>query len=205
MASRRQLAQRLAAVDGFDDPSVELEQYVTPPTIAASLVHSADLRGDLDRPVIDLGCGTGMLAIAAATRADGAVLGLDIDRSALELAVSNARTVGVDVKWIQGDSRTAPICPPGPVTVVMNPPFGAQLGRRGADRPFLACAAEIASVSYSIHNADSRRFVESYAADLGGTVTDAFAVDLDIPAQFAFHEQAVGTVDAEAYRIEWRA
>ncbi len=57
--SRRQLARTLESVDDFADPSVELEQYLTPPELAAHLTHLASLQGDLERPVIDLGTGTG--------------------------------------------------------------------------------------------------------------------------------------------------
>lgn len=43
----------------------------------------------------------------------------------------------------------------------------------------------------------------SFADDHGGTVTHAFAVDLDLPRQFDFHTTHRQTIDAEAYRIEW--
>lgn len=195
---------RLEAVAGFDEPSIALEQYLTPPTIAASLVHTADLRGDLERPVVDLGCGTGMLAIAAALAGATPVVGLDADANALERARDNAADLGVSVAVCGGDVHSLPLCPDTPVTVVMNPPFGARRDRRGADRPFLAAAADIAAVSYSIHNADSHDFVESYVDDLGGRVTDAYALEVDVPHQFDFHEDDVASIDAEAYRIVWR-
>jgi ribosomal protein L11 methylase PrmA len=39
-----------------------------------------------DRSVLDLGCGTGMLSIAAAIMGAGHVLGVDVDASALAVA-----------------------------------------------------------------------------------------------------------------------
>lgn len=203
MPSRRDLERHLEVVAGFKAPDATLEQYATPPQIAASLVHVAWLRDDLDRPVVDLGSGTGMLAIAAALRTDEVVLGLEVDTDAIATARENATAVGVSVDWICGDSHAPPLCFDEPITVIMNPPFGAQRGQRGADRPFLAAASELATVSYSIHNAESEAFIRSYVADLGGDVTDAYALELDLPAQFAFHDEGVATVDAEAYRIEW--
>ena len=87
---------------------------------------------------------------------------------------------------------------------MMNPPFGAQQSMTHADRGFLAAAADIAAVSYSFHNAGSRAFVESFAADHGGTVTDAMAAEFDLAHQFSFHDAASVTVDAELFRITWR-
>jgi putative methylase len=206
MATKSELAQQLGVVAGFDDPRAPLEQYRTPPEVAASLIHTADLQGDIDgRTVVDLGCGTGMLALAAALRGPERVLGLDLDPGPLATAQANERRIAsrCTVEWLRADATSPPLCPSDPVTVVMNPPFGAQTGNEHADRAFLATTAEIASVSYSIHNAGSREFVESFAADNGGEVTHAFAVELDLPHQFEFHDAETETIDAEAYRIVW--
>jgi putative methylase len=90
-----------------------------------------------------------------------------------------------------------------PTTVLMNPPFGAQTGNEHADRAFLATAADLASVSYSIHNEGSVEFVESFAADNGGTVTDAFAAELDLPQTYEFHTDQSRAIDVEVFRIDW--
>lgn len=207
MGTRRSLERRLSSVAGFEAPSPALEQYPTPAEIAASLIHVADLNGDLDRPVLDLGAGTGMLAIAAATRTDQPVVGIEIDRDALSTAQRNASSFDDlgPLSFVLGDSRTLPVVYQRPVTVLSNPPFGAQDGNEGADKEFLDTARSVAAVSYSIHNAGSRSFIESYAEDHGGRVTDAFDLDLDLDHQFSFHDQARQTIDAEAYRIEWQA
>jgi len=208
MATKSALAQQLGVVAGFTAPRADLEQYRTPPDLAAHLVHRADLEGDVqDRTVVDLGCGTGMLALAAALRGPDTVVGVDIDPEPLATARRNERKVGstTSVSWVRADATQVPLCPPvDETTVVMNPPFGAQSGNEHADRAFLATAAEIASVSYSLHNAGSGDFVESFAADNGGTVTHAFAAEFDIPHQFDFHEDDRRSIDAELYRIEWQ-
>ncbi len=206
MASKRSLATKLGVVAGFDDPRAALEQYPTPPDLAAHVVHLADLQGDVDgRTVVDLGAGTGMFTLAAALRGPARVIGLEIDRSALDTARENERRVAASapVHWLQADATTAPLAVPDPVTVVMNPPFGAQDGNRHADRGFLRTASELAHVSYSVHNAGSREFVESFAADNGGEVTHAFAADLSIDAQFDHHEDDAREIDTEVYRISW--
>jgi putative methylase len=205
MSTKRQLAQQLGVVGGFDDPTVELEQYRTPPDLAAHLVHVADLQGDIDgRTVLDLGAGTGMLALGAALRGPERAIGIDIDRGALQTARRNERRVGTttDIGWIHADATRAPLCIDDAV-VLMNPPFGAQDGNAHADRAFLKTASEIASVSYSIHNSDSQEFVEAFAGDNGGEVTRAFRAELDLDREFEFHSENRRVVDAEVFRIEW--
>lgn len=204
MAGKRALERRLADLASFADPRVELEQYPTPAGLAANLLHLADLQGDLDRTVVDLGSGTGILALGAALRAPPRVVGLERDRAAVETARENERnlTPPVAVDWIMADATRPPLSLDD-ATVVMNPPFGAQRGRRHADRAFLAAAADLAAVSYSIHNADSRAFVESFAADNSGTVTHAFEATFELERQFPFHDRDRAELTVEVYRIEW--
>ncbi|WP_232688458.1 METTL5 family protein [Halobacterium zhouii] len=201
---KRALEQQLAAVEGFRDPSVALEQYPTPADVAAHLLHLATLHDDVaGRVVADLGAGTGVLALGAATCEPERVVGVERDSDALTVAQENERAIDPDVAvdWIRGDATRPPFADVD--TVVMNPPFGAQRGNRHADRGFLATASELASVSYSIHNAGSREFVESFAADAGGEVTHAFAAEFDVDHQFDFHERERETLDVEVFRVEW--
>lgn len=231
------LTRQLAVVAGFETPQAGLEQYSTPPELAAHLIHVADLMGDIDsRTVIDLGTGTGMLALGAALRGPSQVIGLDLDRDALGIARKNRRRVGTatPIAWVRGDATRAPLEPhmtadrsnrsidssdrttgdpgsaaepmdtsPDPVTVVMNPPFGAQSGNEHADRGFLETTAEIAAVSYSVHNRNSQEFVESFVADNGGAVSRAFGAEIDLPRQFEFHGKATRTINVEVFRIVW--
>lgn len=206
MATKRALAQQLGVVGGFENPRVDLEQYRTPPDLAAHLIHRADLNGDIaDRTIIDLGCGTGMLSLASALRGPRIVVGLDIDDGPLHVARENERKVAssASISWVQAAVEQCPLCPDGPTTVIMNPPFGAQEGNRHADRGFLETTAKIADVSYSIHNAESAQFVESFAVDNGGEVTQAYAAEFDVPHSFDFHEDSRRSLDVEVFRIEW--
>jgi len=203
---KRALAERLHGLAGFSEPDVSLEQYPTPPDLAAHILHVADLQGDIaGHTVLDLGTGTGVLALAAACRDPARVLALERDAEALAVARENERTVapGTPVDWLRGDATRAPLGPNSVDTVVMNPPFGAQSGNEGADRAFLTTAASVAGVSYSIHNAGSREFVESFAADEGGTVTHAFAAEFDVPRLYDHHDREREVVEVELFRIEW--
>ena len=56
------------------------------------MLFAAAARGDIEgRAVLDLGCGPGVLSIAAALAGAGAVLGVDVDPDALETAAANVR------------------------------------------------------------------------------------------------------------------
>jgi len=204
VVSKRRLERRLADLEGFRKPQVAFEQYVTPPELAANVVHRAALEEDLRGTVVDLGSGTGLLAIAAAFAAPERVIGLEIDADAIRIAQGNEGVceLPTPIDWIRGDGTDAPLCPSTRVTVVMNPPFGAQDASRG-DRGFLETASRIAAVSYSIHNAGSRDFVEAFSSDHGGVVTHAFAADIDLDRQFSFHTADVRSIDVEVYRIVW--
>ncbi|WP_327052482.1 METTL5 family protein [Halomicrococcus gelatinilyticus] len=211
--TKRALERRLAAVADFDEPRVDLEQYATPADLAAHLVHLADVHGDVaGRTVVDLGTGTGVLALGAATRDPVRVVGLDADRAALRAARDNERRVdpAVAVEWLRGDATRPPLClddrriPAQDVTVLMNPPFGAQRGNEHADRAFLDATASLADVSYSIHNEGSQGFVEAFADDRGGEVTHAFRAELPLERQFAFQREERRVLDAEVFRVEWQ-
>jgi putative methylase len=203
---KRALAERLHGLTGFTDPDIELEQYPTPPDLAAHLLHLADLQGDIaGRSVLDLGTGTGMLALAAACRAPARVIGLERDADALSIARENERSVAPEtpVDWVRADATRAPLADDSVSTVVTNPPFGARSGNEGIDRAFLQTAAAVSSVSYSIHNAGSQSFVESFVADEGGKVTHAFAAAFEVPRLYEHHERERAEIDVELFRIVW--
>ena len=203
---KRALAERLHGLSGFRDPDVSLEQYPTPPDLAAHLLHLADLQGDIaGRTVLDLGAGTGILALAAACRDPTRVLALERDTDALVVARENERTVAPEtpVEWLRGDATRPPFRPDSVSTVLTNPPFGARSGNEGTDRAFLRTAATVADVSYSIHNAGSQAFVESFAADEGGEVTHAFAAEFEVPRLYDHHERDRALIDVEVFRIAW--
>lgn len=199
------LERRLSELSTFADPKVEYEQYPTPADLAAHLVHLADVQGDLSgRTVVDLGTGTGLLALGAATRNPERVLGVERDSDALSLARENETDFSPEtaVEWLLGDATRAPLCC-SDATVLMNPPFGAQCGNVHADREFLETASEIAAVSYSIHNAGSQAFVESFAADNDGEVTHAFRAELALEKQYDHQTSEREVIDAEVFRIAW--
>jgi len=200
---RAGVERALSRLSSFDDPDPRLEQYPTPADLAAHLVHLADLHGDLERTVLDLGAGTGVLALGAAVKG-ARVVGLERDPTALRVARENATRLDParEPDWLCGDVARLPLSPDRPVTVLANPPFGAQDDSTG-DRPFLRAAAAVAAVSYTVHNAGSREFVDAFVADNDGRVTHAFRADLDLDRQFPFHDSERETVETLVVRVAW--
>jgi predicted RNA methylase len=88
----------------FPSPKVDLEQYPTSAHLVANVIHLAVDHDDLGegRTCLDLGCGTGMLAIGAAFVSD-VVVGVDCDDEALQVAQSNAELVDLEesIHWVQ--------------------------------------------------------------------------------------------------------
>jgi predicted RNA methylase len=90
---------------------VTLEQYPTSPHLTASVVLAALQRDDLGpgRSALDLGCGTGMLALGCALVDCDFVLGVDCDEAALQLAVENVNDMEMDdkISFILAKLKTA--------------------------------------------------------------------------------------------------
>jgi putative methylase len=194
---KRELEIELEKLSGFDSPDVSLEQYVTPPALAAFIVSQAYLFSDLQE-VLDLGCGTGMLAIASA-KVGARAIGIDIDRRALLVAKMNSERLNVRIELIQADIRNF-WTKKSDFTTIMNPPFGIQ--KRHADRPFLAKALEISKVIYSIHSAGSENFVRKISAKRGFDVTHLWRFSIPLRKSYEFHEKEFKYIPVEVYRIE---
>ena len=176
----------LARVPSFARPSPQLEQIRTPPELAADLLLEARQRGDLSgRPVVDLGSGTGTLAIGAALLGARPVYAVEIDPSAADLAERAASALGVSLQPMVGDVSSLAV-PEG--TVLMNPPFGAQ--RRRADRPFWDMALRPGHRAvYAFALSRSRSFIEALAVERRATIESVRAVPWRMPYTFPHHRR----------------
>jgi putative methylase len=196
----KQLEMSLQRLAGFPRPRAALEQYQTPAPLAARLLYHALMKGDIaGKRVCDLGCGTGVLAVGAALLGAGPVTGIDIDEKALDVARENAKLLGAEVTFLAADLRSG--CPQQAGacdTVVMNPPFGAQ--KAHADRPFIDCALALAPVTYSIFNAGSIPFVQSYTAQRA-EITEKIGGAFAMKRTFAFHTRDVQEIEVEILRL----
>ncbi|MCS7144144.1 MAG: METTL5 family protein [Archaeoglobaceae archaeon] len=193
---KKELEIALESLEGFRNPKIQLEQYVTPANLAGFILTNAKLFGDL-KTVVDLGCGTGILVIGSAMLGAYSI-GIEIDPEALKIAKANAKKLGVSVDLIACDVRDLKL--KKNVTVIMNPPFGIQ--RKNADRVFLEKAFEIAEVIYSIHSAESEIFVRKRAEESGFRITHLWKFMIPLRRTYSFHEKAFKFIPVEVFRIE---
>jgi putative methylase len=197
----KRLEMTLQRISGYSHPRAALEQYQTPAPLAARLLYHALMRGDIEgNNVCDLGCGTGVLAIGAALLGADCVRGVDSDPQAVRCANENAALLAADVAFIVADVRDAAL--PGLLgscdTVIMNPPFGAQ--KAHADRPFIDLALSIAPVTYSIFNAGSTQFIETYTAERA-EIDERVGGVFPIKRTFSFHTRDVQEIEVEILRL----
>ena len=192
---QRKLEMLLEELENFSDPELELEQYQTPPPLAAEILHFAYMQGDLDDSVQDLGCGTGILAIGAKLLGAKRVIGYDADPKALEIAKKNAEKLGVEVEFVLSDINdiTEHV-----KTTVMNPPFGARV--KGRDRPFLSSALRTSEVIYSIHNRGSLAFIQKFIKP--AVITHSYVAKFPIKRTFDFHKKERKVIEVKIYRIK---
>jgi len=181
---RAELVRLIERVPPFAAPDPRLEQVVTPSEAAATLLERALGREGLaGRSVLDLGCGTGRLAIGAAALGAARVHGIDVDPAAVAIARTAARAAGVRAEFEVGE--VGEYAGPAEI-VVMNPPFGAQ--RRHADRPFWERALALAERAvYAFALADSRTFIEQRAVARGAAILEVEPVPWALPRTFAHH------------------
>lgn len=201
----RRLEMLLEKVTGFESPRPEREQYQTPAPLAARLLYTAFMAGDIaGLRILDLGSGTGMLGIGAALLGAGEVIGVEADPNASRIATQNAHNLKADLTIITTDitnnEDTATIPPAD--TVIMNPPFGAQ--KEHADRPFIDLALDRAEVVYGIFNAGSESFIRQYIAERA-EITAVIAAEFTIPRQFFFHTEDYRDVPVEIIVLHRRS
>jgi putative methylase len=151
------------------------------------LLRRAFAADDLaDRVVADLGCGAGILGIGAALLGARRVIGIEADPPVAEVARANAGRAGVALEVREGEVEAFHEAVD---TVVMNPPFGAQV--RYADRPFWEAALRSARRSvYAFALADSRTFIARSVVARGATIRSTEPVPWRFPATFPHHRKA---------------
>jgi putative methylase len=200
------LERFLSIIAPQSNPKAHLEQYTSSEQLAANMLYIAAYANDdiTGRSILDLGCGTGRLALGASYLGAKEVVGIDIDRSAINTASANSKKTDLanGVQWVLGDISAVV----GRFdTVLQNPPFGVQT--READRAFLVKALEVGNSIYSLHNhpeVDARLikqlkasrgflqvqaspFLERFICQYGGSIVRVYAMLMTIPRMFDFH------------------
>jgi putative methylase len=195
--SKKQLALKLSKLKIPQNPRLQLEQYPVSSNVASELLYMAGFEHpELEGNVIDLGTGTGRLAIGAALMGAKHVVGIDTDEKLIELARENAQSVGVNVQWIASDiSRVKGSYD----TAIMNPPYGTRISH--ADARFLKKSFDLAPIVYSIHKASTRKFLFEFVNRANRKVLEVREMVLQIPHSFSFHRRKWRDVNVDIYRI----
>ena len=212
----------LSQMESQPSPKASLEQYTVSEAIAATMLYlAAYTNGDIiGKTVLDLGCGTGRLALAASYLGAQCVLGVDIDKTAIKTASENSEKAGfkTNVQWVLGDIDAVT----GSFdTVLQNPPFGVQ--KRAADRKFLEKALEVGNVVYSLHNhpctdkqlinrlkanpggllqVSPSPFIAKFVESRHGVVKAVYAMLMTIPRMFDFHTKMKHDFVVDLYLIK---
>jgi putative methylase len=216
------LERFLSRIEPHPSPRASLEQYTVSESVAATMLYlAAYTYGDIiGKRVLDLGCGTGRIALGCAFLGAESVVGVDIDKLAVKLAAENSAKQGFKTKvdWIAGDVNAIT----GKVdTVLQNPPFGVQ--KRGADRVFLEKALQVADSVYSLHNhpftneplvrrlktngglllqVEPSPFLTQFIETHGGKIEAVYALLLVIPRMFDFHTKTRSEIIIDLYIIK---
>ncbi len=216
------LEMLLSQVKSHPFPKPSLEQYTIPADVAATMLYIAAYTNNdiVGRTILDLGCGTGRLALGAAFLGAKQVVGVDIDKTAVKVALENSVKAGLKdrVQWIAADVDVVH----GMFdTVLQNPPFGVQT--RKADRKFLENALKAGKAVYSLHKAPRKdkqlikrlkatrtnfllvspsAFIKKFAEEHGGKIKAVYTTLMTIPHMFAFHTKRKYEFLVDLYVIE---
>ena len=198
ITKKKHLEMAIQKVPKHPNPKVDLEQYSTPATIAADLLWNAYSLGDIaDKKVMDLGCGTGIFAIASKLLGAASAIGVDIDKDSTDLASSYCGDVNFicsDICDLENDFDVD--------TIFQNPPFGSQKNaKKGADLKFISKAVELSpKVLYSFHMASTEEFLISYFEKNDLEITHIFRYNFPIPKIYEFHTMESANVEVIVIR-----
>lgn len=198
ITKKKHLEIAIQKVPKHPNPKVDLEQYSTPATIAADLLWNAYSLGDIaDKKVMDLGCGTGIFAIASKLLGAASAIGVDIDKDSTDLASSYCGDVDFicsDICDLENDFDVD--------TIFQNPPFGSQKNaKKGADLKFISKAVELSpKVLYSFHMASTEEFLISYFEKNDLEITHIFRYNFPIPKIYEFHTRESANVEVIVIR-----
>ncbi|KAI8458950.1 S-adenosyl-L-methionine-dependent methyltransferase [Phakopsora pachyrhizi] len=196
----RELESSLQTLKGFNSPKIELEQYVTSGHLASQMLFMAQSSFDdiLNKNVLDLGCGCGILSIGSIILGSNYTLGVEIDPDAIEIAKSNLEIMELDETerpdFIQADIRLF-------ISLlknkVMNPPFGTK--NKGIDMIFLQLSTK--SI-YSLHKSSTRKFIEKKVKEWGFKGEVLAEMKYDLPQTMKIHKHKTLDIEVDFWRFE---
>ena len=181
--NKKELAIRLSKLKPLKKLDISLEQYQTESELAAEILWLTYLNNDIkDKIAADLGCGNGIFGFGSLLLEADKVYFVDKDKEALSVAKENCKSkksgfMNIDISEFKKKTDT----------VFMNPPFGVQ--KRKADKEFLLTAMKNASVIYSIHKIESKKFIDALCKENNFKVENILEADFLLKKTYKFHKK----------------
>jgi len=202
--SKKQLAVFLSKLAGFEHPTAELEQYPTDSEIAAEILWTAQLSGELTgRRVADLGCGTGILGIGALALGASHVTFLEIDVRVFPTLMGNIAKLEDatgeefgNYEILEGDVATFST---DADLVVQNPPFGTR--DKGADTEFLRVAMKTAPLVYSLHKTSTEEHLRRIVTDARRRVLSVTRYAFPLKQTMVQHTKKLERIEVSCLKV----
>ena len=201
--SKKDLEVQLSKLKNFSEPSLELEQYATPDTIAADWIWQMALRGEVaGKTFLDAASGPGIIGIALLLMGAKKIYFVDMDESAMKLCMDNYNQIKEEYEIGEAEFiiNDISLLDEEVDITVQNPPFGTKTEH--ADKKFLEKAFSVSKVVYSMHKYSTKAFVEAIAKDFEFEITNFWRYDFPIKATFMHHKKPVKMVDVGLWRME---
>ena len=186
---KKQLEIELSKIiDDFKEPKIKFEQYMTPPEIAAFMIHYAWMRGKIEnKKIIDIGAGTGMLGIGAAFLG-GNVTMIEIDKDAYEILKNNVAKTDHKIRLINKNIFDFDFDEEYD-TALINPPFGIKSENKDMD--FIVKASKISKHIFSIHDGSESNInnIKSLFEKNNLEIIESLMMDFSLKSTYPWHEE----------------
>ena len=203
----KNLISDLESIETFENPKEHLEQYQTSPQVAGEMFHYINQNYDLkDYKIADLGCGTGILGIAAALCGCKNVFLFDIDEDALDIARQNVENLnlGNNIQLINADVnalREWETLNKYFDIIITNPPFGIR-SEKGADVEFLKTASKICNNTiFSLHKLSTINYLKKFYNKFGVEKIKSFSIEYDLPKTYKFHKKSNKKIEVACLEV----
>lgn len=200
--NKKELEILLSTIPDFPSPLFHLEQYVCDSSTASELLWLAHMYKDIvQKIVVDLGCGTGILSYGALLLGAKEVICVDIDLEAVKVFkiflsnknYENIHLINADIEYLYLINID---------TIIMNPPFGVH--RKGLDIFFLSKALELKPKSiYTIHkyNPESHKLIHKIVQSYGYIVKNSIVRFMSIKPTYIIHRKHVHRFKVFLYAV----
>lgn len=200
--SQKELGVFLSRLETFENPSLELEQYATPPPIAAEWIWHMALVGEVANKIIaDAACGPGILGLGLLMLGAKKVFFIDKDEKAMAICIRNYNKLKEEYEIGEAEFITADISlfDHQVDIVVQNPPFGTQ--NKHIDKIFLEKAFATAPIIYSMHKYSTKEFVQAITKDHNYQITHLWRFEFKIKKTHKHHKKEKYNVDVGLWRL----